>query len=329
MRLSGLSPDGSARRDHRAARSPVVHRLPVPPGAAVASDAPASAVRRLRRRGGARQARARRGARARRHVAVERPRERPSFPARRALSHRRPVRARGRRAESARRRAPRAPRRARAGRHHLQGELRQGQSLERRRRSRTRARRGLAALERVRRARAAACSPTCICPSSARRRREVVDVLQIPAFLCRQTDLLVAAGATGKPVNVKKGQWMHPEGMRGAVDKVARTGFARAPVIAGDGRKSRSPSAAPSSATAISWSTCARFAAHARGLRRAGDLRRDAQRAAARAAARAARAAARASSSRRSRSPRAPPAPTASSSRRIPIPTTRRATGRT
>ena len=49
---------------------------------------------------------------------------------------------------------------------------------------------------------------------------EVVDVLQIPAFLCRQTDLLVAAGATGKPVNIKKGQWMHPEGMRGAVKKV-------------------------------------------------------------------------------------------------------------
>ena len=49
---------------------------------------------------------------------------------------------------------------------------------------------------------------------------EVVDVLQIPAFLCRQTDLLVAAGATGKPVNIKKGQWMHPEGMRGAVEKV-------------------------------------------------------------------------------------------------------------
>ena len=49
---------------------------------------------------------------------------------------------------------------------------------------------------------------------------EVADVLQIPAFLCRQTDLLVAAGATGKAVNVKKGQWMHPEGMRGAVEKV-------------------------------------------------------------------------------------------------------------
>ncbi|MDA1081321.1 MAG: 3-deoxy-8-phosphooctulonate synthase [Gemmatimonadetes bacterium] len=48
----------------------------------------------------------------------------------------------------------------------------------------------------------------------------VVDVLQIPAFLCRQTDLLLAAGATSCAVNVKKGQWLHPEGMRGAVDKV-------------------------------------------------------------------------------------------------------------
>jgi 2-dehydro-3-deoxyphosphooctonate aldolase (KDO 8-P synthase) len=53
---------------------------------------------------------------------------------------------------------------------------------------------------------------------------EVVDVLQIPAFLCRQTDLLLAAGATGRPVNVKKGQWMHPEGMRGAVEKVRSAG---------------------------------------------------------------------------------------------------------
>jgi 2-dehydro-3-deoxyphosphooctonate aldolase (KDO 8-P synthase) len=53
---------------------------------------------------------------------------------------------------------------------------------------------------------------------------EVVDVLQIPAFLCRQTDLLVAAGETGKPVNVKKGQWMAPEEMAGAVDKLRRSG---------------------------------------------------------------------------------------------------------
>jgi 2-dehydro-3-deoxyphosphooctonate aldolase (KDO 8-P synthase) len=49
---------------------------------------------------------------------------------------------------------------------------------------------------------------------------QVADVLQIPAFLCRQTDLLVAAAATGKAVNVKKGQWMHPEGMGAAVRKV-------------------------------------------------------------------------------------------------------------
>jgi len=57
-------------------------------------------------------------------------------------------------------------------------------------------------------------------PEQCSRAAEVADALQIPAFLCRQTDLLEAAGATGKPVNVKKGQWLHPEGMRGAVEKV-------------------------------------------------------------------------------------------------------------
>jgi 2-dehydro-3-deoxyphosphooctonate aldolase (KDO 8-P synthase) len=68
------------------------------------------------------------------------------------------------------------------------------------------------------------------------RAAAVVDVLQIPAFLCRQTDLLVAAGATGKPVNVKKGQWMHPEGMRGAVDKVRMSLGSRAGSPATDHR---------------------------------------------------------------------------------------------
>lgn len=53
---------------------------------------------------------------------------------------------------------------------------------------------------------------------------EVVDVLQIPAFLCRQTDLLRAAGTTGRPVNVKKGQWMAPEEMAGAVGKLRNAG---------------------------------------------------------------------------------------------------------
>lgn len=53
---------------------------------------------------------------------------------------------------------------------------------------------------------------------------EYVDYLQIPAFLCRQTDLLIAAGKTGKPVNIKKGQFMSPEAMRFAVEKVLSTG---------------------------------------------------------------------------------------------------------
>ena len=53
---------------------------------------------------------------------------------------------------------------------------------------------------------------------------EVADILQIPAFLCRQTDLLMACGATGKPVNIKKGQFMAPEDMRGAVEKVRSAG---------------------------------------------------------------------------------------------------------
>jgi len=52
---------------------------------------------------------------------------------------------------------------------------------------------------------------------------DVCDVLQIPAFLCRQTDLLEAAGRTGRPVNIKKGQWLQPEGMKGAAAKVRST----------------------------------------------------------------------------------------------------------
>jgi 2-dehydro-3-deoxyphosphooctonate aldolase (KDO 8-P synthase) len=51
----------------------------------------------------------------------------------------------------------------------------------------------------------------------------VADVLQIPAFLCRQTDLLLAAGKTGKAVNIKKGQFLAPEDMKHAVEKVAST----------------------------------------------------------------------------------------------------------
>jgi 2-dehydro-3-deoxyphosphooctonate aldolase (KDO 8-P synthase) len=55
----------------------------------------------------------------------------------------------------------------------------------------------------------------------------VVDVLQIPAFLARQTDLLLAAGRTGRAVNVKKGQFMSPQEMQNAVEKVRSTGNTR------------------------------------------------------------------------------------------------------
>ncbi|HKJ02145.1 MAG TPA: 3-deoxy-8-phosphooctulonate synthase [Longimicrobiales bacterium] len=61
-------------------------------------------------------------------------------------------------------------------------------------------------------------------PWHAEKAGTVVDVLQIPAFLCRQTDLLTAAGETGRAVNVKKGQWMAPEEMAHAVDKLRRSG---------------------------------------------------------------------------------------------------------
>ena len=63
-------------------------------------------------------------------------------------------------------------------------------------------------------------------PSHAAAAAEVVDVLQIPAFLSRQTDLLVAAARTGKPVNIKKGQLLAPSDMRHAIEKVTAEGNA-------------------------------------------------------------------------------------------------------
>jgi len=59
---------------------------------------------------------------------------------------------------------------------------------------------------------------------------EVCDALQIPAFLCRQTDLVVAAAETGRAVNIKKGQFMAPEDMRRIVDKARRAGNDRVTV---------------------------------------------------------------------------------------------------
>ena len=59
------------------------------------------------------------------------------------------------------------------------------------------------------------------------RAARVADVLQIPAFLCRQTDLVLAAAATGKVVNIKKGQFMAPWDMKGVLEKAASTGNRR------------------------------------------------------------------------------------------------------
>jgi len=56
---------------------------------------------------------------------------------------------------------------------------------------------------------------------------EVADILQIPAFLCRQTDLLIAAGETGAAINVKKGQFLAPWDMAGVIEKVESTGNTR------------------------------------------------------------------------------------------------------
>ena len=63
-------------------------------------------------------------------------------------------------------------------------------------------------------------------PAQAAAAAEVVDVLQIPAFLSRQTDLVLAAGATGAVVNVKKGQWMAPEELKAVVEKIRSGGAA-------------------------------------------------------------------------------------------------------
>jgi 2-dehydro-3-deoxyphosphooctonate aldolase (KDO 8-P synthase) len=65
-------------------------------------------------------------------------------------------------------------------------------------------------------------------PAQAARAAEVADVLQIPAFLCRQTDLIVAAAKTGRAVNIKKGQFLAPDDVRHAVAKVSGAGNPRA-----------------------------------------------------------------------------------------------------
>ncbi len=83
---------------------------------------------------------------------------------------------------------------------------------------------GLAALAAVKRATGLPILTDVHEPGQAAEAAAVADVLQVPAFLCRQTDLLLACGRTGKPVNVKKGQFMAPHDMGNVADKVRSTG---------------------------------------------------------------------------------------------------------
>lgn len=85
---------------------------------------------------------------------------------------------------------------------------------------------GLVALEKVRSSSGLPVLTDVHESNQASTAAEVVDALQVPALLCRQTDLLAAVGATGKPVNIKKGQWASPDAMAGAVEKVRRSSSA-------------------------------------------------------------------------------------------------------
>jgi 2-dehydro-3-deoxyphosphooctonate aldolase (KDO 8-P synthase) len=84
--------------------------------------------------------------------------------------------------------------------------------------------RGLEALAEVKRVTGLPVITDVHQPDQALAAAEIVDVLQVPAFLCRQTDLLHACGETGLPVNVKKGQFLAPEDTANAVEKVRAAG---------------------------------------------------------------------------------------------------------
>jgi 2-dehydro-3-deoxyphosphooctonate aldolase (KDO 8-P synthase) len=107
---------------------------------------------------------------------------------------------------------------------HLQGLLRQGEPVSRRSFRGPGQEKGLRILEDVKRKFRVLVTTDVHEPGQAAAAAEVVDLLQVPALLCRQTDLLVAAGETGLPVNLKKGQFMSPWEMGNAVEKVTSTG---------------------------------------------------------------------------------------------------------
>lgn len=83
---------------------------------------------------------------------------------------------------------------------------------------------GLEELARIREAFSVPVTADVHEPAQAEAAAAVVDLLQVPAFLCRQTDLLAACAATGKPVNVKKGQWVSPAEMKHVIAKLTESG---------------------------------------------------------------------------------------------------------
>ena len=83
---------------------------------------------------------------------------------------------------------------------------------------------GLKALAKVKKEIGVPVTSDVHCVDQVKPAAEVLDLLQVPAFLCRQTDLLVAVGRTGKPVNVKKGQFLSPGDMKPVVEKIESAG---------------------------------------------------------------------------------------------------------
>lgn len=90
---------------------------------------------------------------------------------------------------------------------------------------------GLEILSRLRRRFGAPITTDVHLPEQAGPAAEVVDLLQIPAYLCRQTDLVVAAARTGRPVNIKKGQFLAPGDMAAVVNKARQGGEGRCPGV--------------------------------------------------------------------------------------------------
>lgn len=90
---------------------------------------------------------------------------------------------------------------------------------------------GLRILEEVRREHGVSVLTDVHSEAEAAMAGEVVDIVQIPAFLCRQTSLLQAAGATGKTILIKKGQFLHPQDMRFAAEKVESAGNTKTGVL--------------------------------------------------------------------------------------------------